>query len=74
MVRNVLLRGTSEHRKNGRENVGNAKVGGPPGRGLCRVGGSRGGGGGRGIGGYGRQREVSHWVFNKLKGEFGFYS
>lgn len=34
VVRNGLLRGTGGHRENGRENVGRAKVAGPPGRGL----------------------------------------
>lgn len=34
VVRNGLLRGTSGHRQNGRENVGHAKLASPPGRGL----------------------------------------
>lgn len=56
MVRNVLLRGTGEHRQNGVENVGSVQVGSPPGRGLTEYEGERGGGGAEGpVGGRDKQ-------------------
>lgn len=62
------MRGTSEHKQNGRDNVCSAHVKGLPSRVLTELG-----GGGETLGDCGRRREVGSQGFVS-KREFGFYS